>query len=417
MDGLIAIFNEYTKTNPVIAGAISLWGLTVVSFLLRNLPRKLYDFLYKFSTVTISLRNDDEGYSEVNYVNFLKWFDEVPKKKWVRSYHVSGYRTFSRKDSSLTIGIGSHYFIYKKHLFKMTKAESQTPTEMKVLETVTITMFGRDVSLVEELVNEFAVRTDPNQQSIYTYAANAGRWVRLSTLGKRSLDTVIVNKDLKAKIMKDINWFITNKEWYTKRGLPYKLVIIMHGQPGTGKTSLIKAIANEIKRNVSILNLESQSNNTLQKAINCLPEESLVVVEDFDSLNSTKDRSLPVVSGGDDFKRDVSLSALLNTLDGICSLEGDIVIMTTNVLSDIDSALTRKGRTDFIYEIPVLTHVEIVEYINLMFPGDVIPGNYVFNDILGCDLQALYFENTDNFTNFVESIPREWDKCLSLVNN
>jgi hypothetical protein len=80
--------------------------------------------------------------------------------------------------------------------------------------------------------------------------------------------------------------------------------------------------------------------------------------------------------------------------------------MTTNTLESVDKAMIRKGRVDYIYEILPLTHVEVLDYIQLMFPDYQGPTEQ-YADILGCDLQAIYFEHHDNVVDFINAIPQK----------
>jgi hypothetical protein len=105
----------------------------------------------------------------------------------------------------------------------------------------------------------------------------------------------------------------------------------------------------------------------------------------------------------------LTLSGILNALDGIASLHGTLIFLSTNTLDAIDPALLRKGRVDHTYEIKRLTHVEVLDYIELMYPGRSAEPTECFSDILGCDLQALYFEHHDNFDQFIAAIPKQGD--------
>ena len=54
-----------------------------------------------------------------------------------------------------------------------------------------------------------------------------------------------------------VNFFIKNKKWYDEKGIPYTLGLLLSGNPGTGKTSTIKCLANETNRHIFNINLNN----------------------------------------------------------------------------------------------------------------------------------------------------------------
>lgn len=66
-------------------------------------------------------------------------------------------------------------------------------------------------------------------------------------------------------VRKRIDFFNNNRDWYAKKGVPYTFGLLMHGNPGCGKTSLIKAIANVTKRHIINISLNKFTTKTQLK--------------------------------------------------------------------------------------------------------------------------------------------------------
>eukprot|EP00595_Chromulina_sp_UTEXLB2642_P003268 CAMPEP_0196762636 /NCGR_PEP_ID=MMETSP1095-20130614/2433_1 /TAXON_ID=96789 ORGANISM="Chromulina nebulosa, Strain UTEXLB2642" /NCGR_SAMPLE_ID=MMETSP1095 /ASSEMBLY_ACC=CAM_ASM_000446 /LENGTH=190 /DNA_ID=CAMNT_0042114047 /DNA_START=770 /DNA_END=1342 /DNA_ORIENTATION=- len=139
------------------------------------------------------------------------------------------------------------------------------------------------------------------------------------------------------------------------------------------------------------------TDDNLYEAINSLPTNTIVVLEDIDSLFS-KDR---------DNKNDskITFSGLLNALDGVGSSLGQIFILTTNLIHQLDSALIRKGRVDIQVEFTYAVDEQIVDMWNSFYPSDkdlshrflTTLRNYLNNkDITTAILQHFFIMNMDN---------------------
>lgn len=171
---------------------------------------------------------------------------------------------------------------------------------------------------------------------------------------------------------------------YSNRGIPYRRGYLLYGPPGTGKSSLSFAIAGYFKLKIYIVSLNSLAMNeeNLGTLFAELPKQCVVLLEDIDTAGLTHTRSSPndeetpkplvttsppttpanpatppTNNGGR-----ISLSALLNVLDGVASQEGRVLIMTTNHLEKLDEALIRPGRVDMTIKFD-LASVDMIKTI------------------------------------------------------
>lgn len=336
-------------------------------------------------------------------------------------------------NSTLDIGDRPIFFKYKGYFFSAKKAFSQTSRNNEI----TVMMLGRKKSVMRSLISEFRPVVDKTTRVCVYKSSMGGDWKFMGNSSKRSLDTVITSTGVKEKILDRIARWKSNEQWYHDRGISHKLAMILYGPPGTGKTSLVKALASQLGYSVYLLDLRHFSDSSLHSAIHETDNKCIILLEDVDSHlathardqslttsdDRTEDKGNPLYNDEDDddhtpqhgaanktkLAGGVTLSGLLNTLDGIVPIDNKIIIMTTNTIGKLDSALTRKGRVDAKYYVGEFTDKEVREYIRLMFGADVkISDNMVFNNISGCDLQDLFFVNMDSAEQFIDSIPCQY---------
>lgn len=389
---ILSTITDLSKQSPIIAGAISLWGLTVVTFLLKSVPSKIVLLIKRQLTSSLEIDNAQGWYQEKIYESCMDWFyrDKTALKlsRSLSIYTQGKYDETSRKDIIKPIigpGYGIHLFKFKNKIMWIKVEKIESPGSDKQKRSVNISCIGRDKSIFDDFVKEFTPKVSVDDIFFYSLSSE-GEWSREKCITKRPLESIAMDRSIKDDIIKDINHFNDSEEWFVSKGIPYKLTYVFHGKPGTGKTSLIKSIASYFNRNICSLNINSISDSSLRKAMSTVPSGSIVIMEDFDSSSSTRDRkSINISQGENNTTSFLSLTGILNALDGIDSLHDTILFMTTNHLEKVDPALYRKGRVDHILEIKEVSPVAVREYSEYIFPDYDFSG-MIFKETLGCEL-------------------------------
>ncbi|PKU70977.1 AAA-ATPase At3g50940-like [Dendrobium catenatum] len=159
--------------------------------------------------------------------------------------------------------------------------------------------------------------------------------------------TLAMDAELKRIIMEDLARFVKRKEYYKRIGKAWKRGYLLFGPPGTGKSSLIAAIANNLRFDIYDLDLkEICSNSELKTLLVGMPNKSMLVIEDIDCSIDLRNRDEEKEKKSKD--DEVTLSGILNCVDGLWSTSGEerIIVFTTNYKDRLDPALLRPGRMD-----------------------------------------------------------------------
>ncbi|KAI0026189.1 BCS1 N terminal-domain-containing protein [Xylariomycetidae sp. FL0641] len=290
-----------------------------------------------------------------------------------------------KKPLSYTPSFGSHYFWYRGRLllFRRTAKEHNSFMTVSEREEISISCFGRNPWILKELLLEarqMYMERDKQKTLIYRGTTRGGSseptWQRCMARASRPFSTVILNEKTKQDLIEDVTDYLclATQRWYANRGIPYRRGYLLYGPPGTGKSSLSLALAGYFQMRIYIVSLSSITANeeNLASLFAELPRRCVVLLEDIDTagLTHTRDENGHVVNPpADDAEPGqltpgngntlapppqpssrLSLSGLLNILDGVASQEGRVLIMTTNHLDKLDKALIRPGRVDTIVE-------------------------------------------------------------------
>lgn len=178
-----------------------------------------------------------------------------------------------------------------------------------------------------------------------------------------TFQTLAMETEKKEEIMEDLVTFSKAEEFYTRIGRAWKRGYLLFGPPGTGKSTMIAAMANLLGYDIYDLELTAVKDNTeLRKLLIETSSKSIIVIEDIDcSLDLTGQRrkkketeeqeEMKVTKDHQEAKAassQVTLSGLLNFIDGLWSACGGerLIVFTTNFVEKLDPALIRKGRMD-----------------------------------------------------------------------
>jgi hypothetical protein len=199
----------------------------------------------------------------------------------------------------------------------------------------------------------------------------------------------------KADIVRLVDDFEDKKGMFSNPAIPYKLGFLLHGPPGTGKTSMIKAMASYTKRHIVSVPLSGIETNTELSGImfgktfkgrTFEYSEIMFVLEDVDAaadvvLKRVKDAPEPVEEEDDKPKTlkkkkkcddALNLAGVLNVIDGIVDTPGRMLVMTTNHPEKLDPALIRPGRVNMKICLGYMQSKEIIEMVTF-YKGEVSP--------------------------------------------
>lgn len=257
-------------------------------------------------------------------------------------------------------------FWFRGRLFTVHYASSPAGTSYgkgnrsapEVEEIMIVACLGFSTGCIQKFLEECRdsrERLTEGQVSIFTSKSQPGpaSWDTEMLKAKRPLETVYFNQNKKEEFIQDIENYLS--PGFEKRvrscGIPYRRGYLLYGPPGCGKSSFVLALAGHFRLSVYMLSLPSvASDNTLSSLFSRLPPRCILLIEDIDACGlQNRTLSNDFDDEQDNLRRNrsaVTLSGLLNEIDGVSSPEGRLLFMTTNDLGALDPALVRPGRID-----------------------------------------------------------------------
>lgn len=291
---------------------------------------------------------------------FLKWFAIQPYGTTCRTLE------YLKKGeiASLVPGDGLHPIWIKGQRFLVNIASSEKEnTYGNKNKTMTITYIGRNSrSALEDLVKSVEEMNKKPPEIRFVYESRGSHWENVGEIVPRTLKGSVFPPGFVERIRGDLQAFYKSKDAYLERGLPWRRGYLFWGLPGTGKSSLIEALAGEFRKNIYLLAAGAMDIRSLISEVDA--QDSIIVMEDIDADTGNRATERTSIEVGEPDSpvalalksdRRANLSVLLNSLDGIGAPEGRVIFVTTNFRERLDPALTRPGRIDFEVEFPLLT--------------------------------------------------------------
>ncbi|KAJ3562985.1 hypothetical protein NP233_g9229 [Leucocoprinus birnbaumii] len=341
---------------------------------LGNLPRSFSEtvkYLLNRKVIHITYNNTDQLFNQIT-----AWMIDQPQWKEQTEFHASSdelgrqssgpilsqiirpaHGKEDDKASSANLSpvpnvdyrlpFGDHHLIIRKTILKWSDSLS-TVEEYKVT-------FPLNRQVVDEFhgtIRKAYSRRTKNRLLICDSQFEFGsRWNDRPAERKRSTESVHLEENVLEGLMEDMAQFLGAQELYALRSVPWRRCYLLHGPPGTGKTSVVQAMASHFDMKIHFLQPSSMmSDSNLRTLFQITPSRSIILIDDID-------RAFPYVVEG--FKGDPSsrtLKGLLDALDGLGSGNpGVITFITTNNKQVIDEAVLRPGRVDVQIELGYAT--------------------------------------------------------------
>jgi hypothetical protein len=297
--------------------------------------------------VITSLRIEESSFFYYSFQNFvIAEYGKNVKNLYYRNF----FDDWIGKDTNINLFYSSGFILIKFNgtKFLILKNKSQIQNSFNPFkdnkQEFQIFCFNK------EKLNQLLDYIDTNYGSNYIkYYYNANGEVKCAgRIINKTFDNIYLDGGIIDDLKKDLDTFKDSKETYDKYGIRYKRTYLFYGEPGTGKSSLSLAISNYTKRDVLSINMsKDMTDSNLITLVSNRPNKSIILFEDIDCLLDDINRN----EESKEKEVKISLSCILNILDGIYTPNDVIFIITTNNLDKIDDAIKRKGRTDILMEV------------------------------------------------------------------
>lgn len=367
---LIQHFLTNAMQSDFFAGGLALGAFGIAAAALRVSLTRLHRLIMRRIWVSLTFDNRSNSYRY-----FCIWMEDTGVLRHAKQARVTD-ASWSRGHGGYAPAPGRHWFIRNGQLCHLQREISDRTKigaghQQRPMETLTVTVLLGRISTITGWINEGreAFKTK-DRIGPALYLLKGDYWDSIGDIPRRSLDTILVDDDRTERMLADMRWFYGAKDWYSQRGVPWRRGYLLCGPPGTGKSSLIRAIASEMELDIASLDVgrAGLTDDDLREAMMSTPEKSLIAIEDIDAVFVKRREG--------DKRASISFSGLLNAIDGVAAQEGRALIMTTNHKNQLDPALIRPGRADMHIELGSVNANTAAHLFERFFPDEPLYCEY-----------------------------------------
>jgi chaperone BCS1 len=372
-----SLSRQFADNQFFSGGLILMLGGAAVA-VLRNVPGRIWDWTKERFLIQIDIPDREAAF---------EWLD-----KWLAAHHYARNRARRltvrtrnpdyqqraadpagdhRPQVLFSPAPGKHWLFYRGRLVilnrqradpEKTPAQGEGPIALR--ESFSITLVGRNRQIAWQLLEDARDHALPRSQQLLTiHHVTFSSWGERMQRLPRPPESVVLKDGLLDDLIADCRRFLNNRPWYLQRGIPYRRGYLLHGPPGTGKSSAVVAIASALRMDIALLNVNTLGldDNDLSDRLAQVPPNAIVLIEDIDCAFSGR-------KAGEEKTTRITFSGLLNAIDGVAAGEGRILFATTNHPERLDAALVRPGRIDRQIEIGLADREQCRTIFRRFFP-------------------------------------------------
>ncbi len=347
--------------SDIFAGGTALGLLGASVALGRGLLLRGWTAILRRAMVTVTLDNRTAAYR-----GFYGWLDMTGVLAHARRVRITELHGAAGEIYGPAPGL--HWFWREGRLclFLRERRESagaEGPAYPRPVESVSLTVICGRIGTIRRWIAEGQAHLAAQERvGPEVFMFQDGYWESLGQVTARSVVSVLSDDDRVERLVADMRRFLGARDWYGERGIPWRRGYLLHGPPGTGKSSAIRALASELGLDIAILDIgrAGLGDEALRQAMATAPRGAILAIEDIDAAFRQR-RKGEAASG-------VTFSGLLNAIDGVAAQEGRALVMTTNHPERLDPALVRPGRADVHVELGLIGSETAARLFARFFP-------------------------------------------------